>query len=126
MNKDREIVEALGGKWHSHISQKFMDEDNYFGCSCGNFFPSFVAIKQHIGRKNPDFTSDAGKVQLLRELSKREDWHEFICYMIPVKNYDSYILSAIDIVKYILDTTGKLRDQAIKWLREEATDECNG
>ena len=51
-----------------------------------------------------------------RVMEKRGDWHEFICYMIPVKNYDSYILSAIDIVKYILDTTGKFRDAAWEWL----------
>ena len=123
MKYNKDIVLALGGCWHELIPY---DKDGY-KCSCG-FETYYGGLYGDHERENPnpDFTSDAGKVQLLRELSKREDWHEFICYMIPVKNYDSYILSAIDIVKYILDTTGKLRDQAIKWLREEATDECNG
>jgi len=58
MNKNREIVEALGGC--SHIL--YIKESGYFGCrKCDEIFWT-TRFPDH-----PDFTTDASKVQLLRE-----------------------------------------------------------
>ena len=59
----------------------------------------------------PDYAADPRLV--LREMEKREDW----------KNFTTYLMNRIDFTyplfeNYILDTTGKLRDLAIEWLKE--------
>jgi len=128
MNKDRDIVLELGGCWHERISSRL--------CSCGFVPTGFEIIESHISYNNPDFTSDVGKVQLLREMEKREDWSEFlhsiledhtndgndatgIYFNVP----DSWIMLHLFSINLILDTTGKLQDAAWEWLRKEATDE---
>lgn len=59
MSRDKEICKELGICWHE------WDIDIYHptGCSCGkSYFPDCP--------ENPDFTEDAGKVQLLREIGE--------------------------------------------------------
>ena len=104
VNKDRDIVEALGGCWHEFnigIAQ-------YQYCiRCKISIYDFIAA--------PDFTSDAGKVQLLREMKEREDWSKFLSH-IYCSSYRANECSIEWACCLILDTTGKLRDFAWEWL----------
>uniref|UniRef100_A0A6M3X6F3 Uncharacterized protein n=1 Tax=viral metagenome TaxID=1070528 RepID=A0A6M3X6F3_9ZZZZ len=95
MNRDKEICEALGIEWKSTYR---CEEDN----------------------NNPDYASDAGKIQLLREMEKREDWSGFFNY-ICMDKFGRLIPESL--LNYILDIdiTGRLRDAAIEWMRKEAT-----
>ena len=116
MDKNQELCRLLGLPWHEHVSQKFMDDLNYSTCSCGNSFPSIVSLYNHLKHKNPDYTSDAGKVQLLREMRKRKDWVMFIGKICSTYRIGrEYVLYILD--DYILNTTGKLGDVVIEWLR---------
>jgi len=56
---------------------------------------------------NPDFTTPSGIVQLLGIMRERKDWKEFYLKL--------YWSTFVD--NYILDTTGKLRDAAINFLK---------
>ena len=115
MDKNQELCRLLGLPWHEHVSQKFMDDLNYSTCSCGNSFPSIASLYKHLKRMNPDYTSDAGRVRLLREMRKREDWSRFKHDALCMPGYDS---GHDDIPIYlILNTIGKLRDVVIEWLR---------
>jgi hypothetical protein len=105
MDKNRELCELLGICWHEPIATP---DGESIRCICG---------KIHWWRgypDHPDFTTDAGKVMLLREMRKQEDWKKF---------YNSLHWSTFA-EDYILDTTGLLRDKAIAFLKErQATNE---
>ena len=105
MNKDREIVKELGGFWHERITSRL--------CNCGFIPTGFEIIENHISYNNPDFTSDPGKAQLLREMEKRDDWDEFLN---KVGLGGGYRRRHSIYIEYILDTTSKLRDAAWEWL----------
>lgn len=107
MNRDKEICEALGIEWKSTYR---CEEDN----------------------NNPDYASDAGKIQLLREMEKREDWSGFFNYICMDKFgrlIPEFLIIYVwigrlipeSLLNYILDITGRLRDAAIEWMRKEAT-----
>jgi hypothetical protein len=64
---------------------------------------------------NPDFTTDAGKVRLLRILRNRDDWHKFAKFC----GFDEIQANSLFRIDYILDTTGRLRDKAIAFLKEK-------
>jgi hypothetical protein len=65
---NRRICEKLGICWHEAVI--------YDGCSCG--FSTLTFLTAHLEtHPNPDFFSDAGKVQLLREMGKLENWQDF-------------------------------------------------
>jgi len=112
MNKDKDIVEAFGGCWHESTFQTMNRktpggkrwQDKAFICDkCG---------KRHA--VNPDFTTDAGKVQLLKEMRKRVDWHLFV-HEIGKCNSGHFYSDYVEI-DYITDTAGKFRDATWKWL----------
>ena len=110
MDKNRELAELLGLCWHEW-DNPVLHGQMYQCVLCG-----IVAdIPWH-----PDYTSDAGKVQLLREMEKREDWLSFLN---KVGLGGSYRRRFSIYIEYILDTTGKLRYAVIEWLKKEAADE---
>ena len=107
MNKDRDIVKALNGHWHERISSRL--------CSCGFVPTGFEIIESHISYNNPDFTSDVGKVQLLREMKERDDWSRFLSH-IYCSSYRTNECSIEWACWLVLATTGNLRDFAWEWL----------
>jgi hypothetical protein len=64
-----------------------------------------------------DFTTDSGKIELLRLMMKRKDWPEFLDKVGWCSRWEKHSYLYID---YLTDTTGKLRDAALEWLRKEA------
>ena len=112
MNKNKELHELLGLHWHEYM---WKDDDTIpggglFECGCGH--------KTHFQwsfKINPDYASDPRLV--LREMMKREDWESFqeeVCIGVGEGGMWSWGFHA----DLILDTTGKLRDLAIRWLKE--------
>lgn len=91
--KDKFICEKLELCWHDF---------NGNGC-CRNCKQFRSEVKS-----NPDFTTEAGRVQLLKLIVKHEKYYDFCCdigtgiFTIPVR--------------YIEDDTGKFRDAVFKWL----------
>ena len=59
MNRDKDIVLALGGCWHEMVRDS---DSHYITCSCGEVSKGIRAFFLHAQENNPDFTSDAGKV----------------------------------------------------------------
>ena len=106
MNRDKDIVEKLGGCWHEFN----IGVAGYHYC----IHCKVMSIYDFIA--NPDFTSDAGKIQLLRMMSKREDWYLFV-HKIGKYNSGHFYSDYVEI-DYIIGQTGKLRDAAWKWLKE--------
>ena len=66
-------------------------------------------------QSNPDF-NDAREV--LRVMMKREDWSKFLSH-VYCDIYKTSECSVESIILLVLDTTGKLRDLAIKWMEEQ-------
>jgi len=97
MDKNKELAELLGLCWH---------ECNYTVCDYCT--------------ENPDFTSDAGKVQLLRLMMERDDFEDFFDH-IKGSFYNQIHLRKENMIPldYITDTTGKLRDACLEWLKEK-------
>lgn len=73
MNEElnKELCWLLGICWHEHSG-------GMYSCACGKTFDSIDWLLQHIERCNPDFTTDSGKIQLLREMMKVRDLLEFL------------------------------------------------
>jgi len=89
---NRELAELLGLCWHEPIPD--------ICCKCGSREPF-----------NPDFTTDPGKIELLRLMMKRDDWPKFAHY---VGTHNGAF--PLDL---ITDTTGRLAQAAVEWLRKE-------
>ena len=92
MDKNRELCELLWIPWHEHNTD----------CM---YSPCY--------KSNPDFTTDAGKVMLLRTLRDRGDWHDFA----KSCGVDEIRANSMFRIDYILDTAGQLRDRAIDFLK---------
>jgi len=92
--KDKFICEKLGICWHEWKS----DHASFTCIKCG-----YRCNSSETPPKNLDFTSEAGRVQLLKLLvDKDEFWLED----------DSFL----DLEDFMLDDTGKFRDAVYKWL----------
>lgn len=102
--KNRLFREEVGKKWHEYS----MDENLVFHCSCGH--KTYIEENRH---KNPDYAADPRLV--LREMMKRKRWVDFLDVVGVGGNTE--INSMID-VHYILDTSGKLRDAAIEFMKK--------
>ena len=100
MDKNRELHELLGLEWKEEWQLKDANGE-------------VVLIPRE---DNPDYTDDPRLV--LREMKKREDFHRFVAKInaFSLDEDDALIDNAIP-VDLILDTTGKLRDLAIEWLK---------
>ena len=118
MDKNKRLAELLGICWHERVQVKG-GPLNRCECSCGKP-DSIGSYRDHV---NPDFTSDAGKVQLLRLMREhfKDKDYEFSQFLFSLDIHGTYpyLLKAF-IDTYITDTTGKLRDACIKWLEKEA------
>jgi len=114
MNLNRKIHEALGLKWgHDyHVLEAYDDSVVYTAqcLKCRDTRDSDLIVEEAACPADPDYTSDAGKVQLLREMGKRKDWEDFDRSITGHNSALAYIL--------ILDTTGKLAQLALDWLGE--------
>ena len=109
MNKNRELHELLRHCWHEPYGEKLFRSSTFFTCyKCG-----MIDVRQDW---NSDYAADSRLV--LKEMMKRKDWLRFKKY-INKDSYDHLICISIDL---ILDTTGKLRDLAIDWLKETKDD----
>lgn len=109
--RDKAICVALGIEWHESAE----DSEKVFIhviCSCGRHFKCQDTLERHIDVSNPDFSTDSGKVMLLREMEKLNDYTEFLYYA------QAYQLGGAKyfIKNYITDETGKLADAVYDWL----------
>ena len=95
---NKRACELLRICWHSID----LGED-VFCQKCGDYFVS-----------NPDFTSDSGKVELLRLMRKRTDFDDFLRSLTGgICGPEREILAT-----YIIDTTGLLLKAAVEFLEE--------
>ena len=80
INKDHEICKALDICWHEverHTNAHLPREFVYHCDACQTHFREEDKEKH----ANPDFTTDAGKIQLLKEMDiklSEDDWLKFI------------------------------------------------
>ena len=114
MNKNRELHELLGHCWHEDGA----DESIVHKCrSCGFATQYSQIFRNHCRTCNPDYAADPRLV--LREMDRVEKLDEFILQLFDLST-ESYIKTIQSISRLIaLDTTGKLRDMAIEWLKGE-------
>jgi hypothetical protein len=63
--------------------------------------------------ENPNFTTDAGKVQLLRLMEGKDGWISYIISKGLAWNFRGTVFIN---QHYITDTTGKLAKAALEWL----------
>ena len=140
MTKDdlnRKLCGLLGICWHNmeYVPAIEGNTREWWKCSCGKCFAKVGEALQHISdNPKPDFTSDAGKVQLLREMMKREDFDIFIktvgsikcCVSATYTRADAPPITEVCVwgmpvvrVDLILDTTGQLAKAAIEHLEKE-------
>ena len=111
MNRDKKICEALGICWHKW-DRPVLHNQMYTCELCG------IVSDYHW---HPDFTSDAGKVRLLREMQKRLPVHKWIDFVEYLTGRESVIGSFL-IINYLSGSDpGKLRDAAWEWLFEKVT-----
>jgi hypothetical protein len=100
---NKELAGMLGLCWH-----EWADDGECYKCTLyvGPF---------GVHPDRPDFTTDSGKIELLRLMQKREDWPKFAHY---VGTHNGAF--PLDLMT---DTTGRLAQAALEWLRKEAGDE---
>ena len=115
MDKNREFAELVEIPWHEEISVAIFCGEDRFRCSCGAFYDKRQQLLDHVEKSNPGLTADPRLV--LREMMKREDWPEFITALSGINTcINGHYFIRVDL---ILDTTGKLRDNVIEFLRKE-------
>lgn len=110
--RDKAIWEGLGECWH--VLDDDLASSNFGSClKCKAELLEYALL----GEENPDFSSDSGKVMLLREMEKLPNGKLFFAKLI----YSSLNVEAIDDDGYIpreliTDETGKLADAVYEWL----------
>jgi len=112
--KNREVAEWLGIKTEPYeILEWIIGYDNYGHPEYSLIDPEdgTKSTTRYMKRSIPDFTADEGKVQLLREMMKREDFWLFMAAS-DMDNINYF-------VEVITDTTGKLLDTVLEWKRRE-------
>jgi hypothetical protein len=110
---NRELTELLGLCWHDY-QEKSHEEWNVMVCQkCGIETNGLEAQFQKYW--NPNFTSDSGKIELLRLMMKREDWSKFLFTINKIAGITVWGQNFI-FVRYITDTTGLLARAAMEWL----------
>ena len=106
MDKNKEFAELVGVCWH---------ENEIKPCSVGSM--RLPCSKCGSNDYNPDYAADPRLV--LVEMMKRDDWKEFIQWLF--REYVSFEQIPYWLEYFILDTTGRCRDAAIEFMREEKT-----
>ena len=73
---NKELCGLLGVCWHETRGDALgRIGDNR--CSCGKEFLMHSELRSHIKESNPDFTSEAGRVQLLKLMMKIKNYEDF-------------------------------------------------
>jgi len=98
VDKNRRFAELAGICWHKARDPIMSDVGGKVCGKCGERFED-----------NPDYAADPREA--LRVMQVRKDW---LCFV------RSIAYTAQGISDLLLDTTGKLRDAAIKFLEAEA------
>jgi hypothetical protein len=104
MDKNRELAELLGLCWHENAIQPLYSNIRFACSKCGSM------------DYNPDFTTDPGKIELLRLMMKREDWWDF-CNTIGRAVPGFTTVNCFIDVDLITNTTGLLAQAAREFLR---------
>ena len=114
MDKNRELHELLGHCWH---------EPEWIRGEGGRCKKCKIKPLVYELPANPDYAADPRLV--LEEMMKREDWPAFCNTVGHSWATPKNGAAAHDYVYlfYILDTTGRLRNVAIKWLQEDGKNE---
>lgn len=104
--KNKRLCQILGLHWHD-VSDKYC-------CSCvkDKVPMSLKALDAHY-RLNTNFYTDAGTVQLLRELEKSPIGQKFFSDSLYNGDYIQFDYDYIH--KEIITTTGLLADKVIEW-----------
>ena len=92
---NKRLCGLLGIPWHEVKNYEMIRDHRVISppiCSCGAIFFSDISLEMHIKSDNPDFTSGAGKVQLMREMEKHQDGKLFFAGLI----YSGDHIEAID------------------------------
>ena len=112
MDKNRALHELLGLCWHEFFPYILStDPPGMSRCTkCKKPFRLYAAVFK---TTNPDYAADPRLV--LREMRKREDWRKFCMTIGDIGLNDWPLIKS----GYVMDTTGKLTDLAIKWLKEK-------
>jgi hypothetical protein len=110
---NKELAGLIGLCWHEPLPHKGLDLTT--PCICGSYNCNSAA--------NPDFTSDPGKIELLRLMMKREDWSKFLFTINKVAGITVWGQNFI-FVRYITDTTGLLAQAAVEWLTAQKEGVC--
>jgi hypothetical protein len=112
MDPNKRLAELLGIEWHTET--RAFDGFAKAECSCGLRFEDNWELTEHL-RNNPDFFTDAGKVELMRLMEKREDWLDFRDSSLCI--FDDFVP-----VDFITEKeTGLLAIKCRDWLRKEKT-----
>lgn len=104
-DKNQFVAEKLGEKWH--IIHKKLEDDGWEWrtCSCGSL-DRWYDNSLDLRHSNPDFSTDAGAVELLRLMLERKDWNGF-----TYRNMGR----DIDRLAKIINSPGALLDAVAEW-----------
>lgn len=118
-DKNKRMARLFGIEWHEILSQIVPGGVVYI-CTCHKSVSMMRdEVENHCKKENPDFTSDPGKVRLLREMEKHPQGKLFFATLL----YDGDYIEPNDddgcITRdYITDTTGKLMDACLEFMEE--------
>ena len=111
MSLNRELHEALGYCWHDwHRGGK------EYTCTCGITFDSLSDLAQHCKEPIPDYV--AAPRLVIREMDKWDKAHHTHPDERFINNLGcmEYEVVSVDL---ILDTSGKLAQLALDWIKEQ-------
>lgn len=113
MNLNKELHEALGYCWHElYYHHETPSIQGFYTCSCGKTFSHASEAFEHTSKSNPDYVADPRLV--IREMMKREDWENFLNQGIQKQKW----LRDDDWIELFMDTTGKLAQLALDWIKK--------
>uniref|UniRef100_A0A6H1ZKS3 Uncharacterized protein n=1 Tax=viral metagenome TaxID=1070528 RepID=A0A6H1ZKS3_9ZZZZ len=114
MDPNREFAELVGLRWYPAKSVSLDPNDRLFCGKCGQY-----VHQEQIDSAVPDYASDPRLV--LREMERIGKLEAFIVTLIytPESNPETIDYDGLIPVEYILNLTGKLRDAAIKFMKEK-------
>jgi hypothetical protein len=110
MNLNRELYEALGYCWH----EKHAEYNGEIACTCWATFRSEEEFTLHCKSSNTDYVADPRLV--IREMMKKGLLKRFLSSIGTTTNLDALGKMSSLIA---IDTTGKLAQLALDWLREQ-------
>ena len=109
------LCELLGICWHEQVDDQTLQCKH---CGAPMLFP---------WHQNPDFTSEYGRIDLLRRMLGRDDWKSFLACLIGYKEpfwYAEPIMIKLFLTEVICNDTGSLAREAVEFLTKEAEHDC--